>query len=59
MEPIYGRKTIQASQWTWQLLGGASELFSKGKDEGQSEEDELVRPIGWSQSTDSGNTAKR
>lgn len=63
MEAISGRKTIQesaadhsihpiqVSQWKKQLLGGASELFTRGKksqakDEYQAKEAELFQPIG-------------
>jgi len=63
MEAISGRKTIQeiaadhaihpiqVSQWKRQLLDGASELFSRGKntkdkEEGQAKEAELFQQIG-------------
>jgi hypothetical protein len=60
MDAISGRKTIQGiaadhaiqvSQWTRQLLDGASELFTQGKkskdkEEGQAKEAELFQEIG-------------
>ena len=63
MEAISGRKTmqeiaadhaihpIQVSQWKRQLLDGASELFTRGKqtkdkEEGQAKEGELFQQIG-------------
>jgi transposase-like protein len=63
MEAISGRKTmqeiaadhaihpIQVSQWKRQLLDGASELFTRGKqtkdkEEGQAKEAELFQQIG-------------
>ena len=63
MEAISGRKTmqeiaadhaihpIQVSQWKRQLLDGASELFTRGKqtkdkEEGQPKEAELFQQIG-------------
>ncbi len=61
MEAISGRKTIQeiaadhaihpiqVSQWKRQLLDGASELFTRGKqskDKGQAKEAELFQQIG-------------
>jgi putative transposase len=57
-------RPIQVSQWKWQLLDGARELFTRGmksmdKDEGQAKEAELFQQIGWLQSADSGNPATR
>jgi len=63
MEAISGRKTnqeiaadhgihpIQPSQWKWQFLNGASELFtrankSKDKEDAQFKEAELFQQIG-------------
>ena len=49
--PITPSTRIQVSQWKWQLLDGASELFTRGKktkekDEGQAKEAELFQQIG-------------